>query len=154
MIITTFLAPAIFWPVFQIWWIKKGPEPKKLLKQKINFFMSINYTKEFLNSLHTGVVFSELFSTASNGRHYSRSWSFHLKISLCSVFQHAEFKFHGCSWIWDFRVCINTYVGTVRQKNIRTVAVFSCKMAFLKSKFKDDPVRVQRHTVPHFKDLE
>ena len=33
-------------------------------------------------------------------------------------------------------------------------AVFRCKMAFLKSKFKDDHVRVQRHTVPHFKDLE
>ena len=31
---------------------------------------------------------------------------------------------------------------------------FSCKTAFLKSKFKDDPVRVQRITVPHFKDLE
>ena len=36
----------------------------------------------------------------------------------------------------------------------RIGAVFRCKTAFLKSKFKDDPVRVQRHTVPHFKDLE
>ena len=34
------------------------------------------------------------------------------------------------------------------------LALFSHKMAFLKSKFKDDPVRVQRHTVRHFKDLE
>ena len=101
------MAPAIFWPSFQIWWIKKGPELKKLLEQKINFFMSINYEKEFLNSLHTCVVFSEYFSRASNGCLYSRTWNFQLKISLCSVFQHAEFKFHGCSWIWDFRVCIN-----------------------------------------------
>ena len=27
-------------------------------------------------------------------------------------------------------------------------------MAFLKSIFKDDPVRVQRHTVPHFKGID
>ena len=36
----------------------------------------------------------------------------------------------------------------------RIGAVFRCKTAFLKSKFKDDPVRVQRHTVLHLKDLE
>ena len=100
------MAPALFWSIKFERRVKKWPEPKKLLKQKINFFISINYAKEFLNSLHTGVVFSELFSRASNGRRYSRSWNFQLKISLCSVFQHAEFKFHGCSWIWDFRVCI------------------------------------------------
>ena len=69
--------------------------------------MPVNYRKEFLKSLHTGVVLSELFSRASNGCQYSRSWNFQLKISLCSVFQHTEFKFHGCSWIWDFRVCIS-----------------------------------------------
>ena len=103
---TNFFVPALFWPFFKIWWIKKGPEPKKLLKQKIIFFMPVNYTKEFLNSLHTSIVFSELFSRASNGRQYSRSWNFQLNISLCSVFQHAEFKFHGCSWIWDFQVCV------------------------------------------------
>ena len=96
------MAPALFWSIKFERRVKKWPEPKKLLKQKINFFISINYAKEFLNSLHTGVVFSELFSRASNGRQYSRSWNFQLKISLCSVFQHAEFKFHGCSWIWDF----------------------------------------------------
>ena len=83
---TTFLAPAIFWPSLQIWWIKKGPEPKKLLKQKIIFFIFINCAKEFLNSLHTGVVFSELFPRASYGRRYSRNWNFQLKISLGSVF--------------------------------------------------------------------
>ena len=33
-------------------------------------------------------------------------------------------------------------------------ADFLYKTAFLKSKFKDDPVRVQRHTVSHFKGLE
>ena len=33
-------------------------------------------------------------------------------------------------------------------------ADFLYKTAFLKSKFEDDPVRVQRHNVPHFKDLE
>ena len=96
------MAPALFWSIKFERRVKKWPEPKKLLKQKIIFFMPVNYAKEFLNSLHTGVVFSELFSRASNGRQYSRSWNFQLKISLCSVFQHAEFKFHGCSWIWDF----------------------------------------------------
>ena len=81
-ILTSFKVAHFPKPLF----FQKGPEPKKLLKQKINFFISINYAKEFLNSLHTGVVFSELFSRASNGRHYSRSWNFQLKISLCSVF--------------------------------------------------------------------
>ena len=33
-------------------------------------------------------------------------------------------------------------------------ADFLYKTAFLKSKFEDDPVRVHRHNVPHFKDLE
>ena len=54
-----------------------------------------------MKSIHTGVVFWELFSRASIGCHYSRSWNFQLKISLCSVFQHAELKFQGCSWVLD-----------------------------------------------------
>ncbi len=33
-------------------------------------------------------------------------------------------------------------------------ADFLYKTAFLKSKFRDDPVRVERRTVSHFKDLE
>ena len=45
-------------------------------------------------------------------------------------------------------------IDTAPNENSRTVAVFRCKMAFLKSKFKDDPVRVQRRAVPHFKDFE
>ena len=45
-------------------------------------------------------------------------------------------------------------VHTVGDKKNGILALFSHKMAFLKSKFKDDPVRVQRHTVRHFKDLE
>ena len=45
-------------------------------------------------------------------------------------------------------------VDTHKDKSNGIVALFSHKMAFLKSKFKDDPVRVQRHTVHHFKDLE
>ena len=43
---------------------------------------------------------------------------------------------------------------TMGDKKNAILALFRCKMAFLKSKFKDDPVRVQRHTVRHFKDLE
>ena len=100
-IIITFLTWALFWPFIQMWWIKKWQEPKKSLKQKINFFMPVNYEKEFLKSIHTGVVFWELFSWVSLGPHYSRSWNFQLKMSFCSVFQHAELKFQGCSWIWD-----------------------------------------------------
>ena len=50
--------------------------------------------------------------------------------------------------------CFKTFLYTERRKNRGTFAVFSHKMAFLKSKFKDDPVRVQRHTVRHFKDFE
>ena len=37
LMLKTCLVPAIFWPFFLIWWIKKWPEPKKLLKQKIIF---------------------------------------------------------------------------------------------------------------------
>ena len=44
--------------------------------------------------------------------------------------------------------------NTHKDKSNGIVALFSHKMAFLKSKFKDDPVRVQRHTVRHFKDFE
>ena len=43
---------------------------------------------------------------------------------------------------------------TVGDKKNGILALFRCKMAFLKSKFNDDPVLVQRHTVPHFLDLE
>ena len=45
-------------------------------------------------------------------------------------------------------------VHTHKDKSNGILALFRCKMDFLKLKFKDDPVRVQRHTVPHFKDLE
>ena len=96
-----FLFLQLFWlrPFFDPSNLKGGSNNGRTQKscyKKTIFFMPVNYAKEFLNSLHTGVVFSELFSRASNGRHYSRSWNFQLKISLCSVFQHAEFKFHGC----------------------------------------------------------
>ena len=55
-LLTTFLVPAIFWPFFPIWWIKKWPEPKKLLKEKINFIMSVNHAKEFYKINHTRFV--------------------------------------------------------------------------------------------------
>ena len=35
---------------------------KKVVLTKNHFFMPINYAKEFMNSLHTGVVFSSVFS--------------------------------------------------------------------------------------------
>ena len=69
--------------------------------------MPVNHAKEFLKSIHMVLWFNYLFSRASNGRQYSRIWNVHLKINLCSVFQDAEFEFHGCSWIWENRVCIN-----------------------------------------------
>ena len=57
--------------------------------------------------------------------------------------------------IKDLSVDLNvTGLLTQTDKKNGILALFRCKMAFLKSKFKDDPVRVQRHTVPHFKDLE
>ena len=57
---------------------------------------------------------------------------------------------NGCSFIED----LFSEQNTVGDKKNGILAIFSHKMAFLKSKFKDDPVRVQRHTVRHFKDLE
>ena len=53
----------------------------------------------------------------------------------------------------SFRSCIQLEVHRGDKKN-GILAPFSHKMAFLKSKFKDDPVRVQWHNVPHFKGLE
>ena len=51
-------------------------------------------------------------------------------------------------WIPDF-----SHVHTGKKISER-FADFLYETAFLKSKFKDDPVRVQRHNVPHFKGLE
>ena len=48
---------------------------------------------------------------------------------------------------------IGLFNGTQTSKSNGPIAVFMSKMAFLKSKFKDDSVRVQRRTVPHFKGL-
>ena len=45
-------------------------------------------------------------------------------------------------------------IHTPGDKKNGILALFIHKMAFLKSKFKDHPVRVQRHTLSHFKDLE
>ena len=56
------------------------------------------------------------------------------------------------SIIWS--KTISDQSPTVPRKSLGTFGLFSHKMAFLKSKFKDDLVRVQRHTVRHFKDLE
>ena len=94
---------------------KKGQSQKKLLKRNIRFFMPVNYEKEFLKSIHTGVVFWELFSRASIGPHYSRSWNFQLRMSLCSVFQHVELKFQGYSWIWDNRFALLSTLKSLLQ---------------------------------------
>ena len=68
--------------------------------------MPVNHTKEFLKFIYFWVVFYDLFIRASNGHHHSRSRNFLLKISLSSVFLHAELKSWGCSWIWGNRACI------------------------------------------------
>merc|ERR1712015_300856 len=52
---------------------------------------------------------------------------------------------------WLFHIYTDGHKSGHRSPFLRC---FSCKTAFLKSKFKDDPVRVQRHTVRHFKDFE
>ena len=53
---------SIFGHFFKIAWIKKWPEPKKLLKWKISFFMPVNLAKKFLNFVHTLALFSWLIS--------------------------------------------------------------------------------------------
>ena len=53
---------------------------------------------------------------------------------------------------FSFKLAVKGH--TVPRKSLGTFGLFSHKMAFLKSKSKDDLVRVQRHTVRHFKDLE
>ena len=43
---------------------------------------------------------------------------------------------------------------TQMDRENRTVALFRCKMAFLKWTFEADPVGVQKRTVSYFKGLE
>ena len=76
---------------------------------------------------------------------------FHTLNGLGCADQNVNQEIKGC--ISFFR---RLYMQLITQtsKSNGPIAVFRCKMAFLKSKFKDDPVRVQRHTVPHFKGLE
>ena len=58
-----FFGCKIFWlgsffdHFFQKWWIKKWPEPKKLVKWKISFFMPINHVQKFLIFVHSRTVF-------------------------------------------------------------------------------------------------
>ena len=54
----------------------------------------------------------------------------------------------------NHKMLLTKVVCTVRQKNIRAVAVFRCKMAFLNWAVEADPGRVQKRTVSHFLDLE
>ena len=51
------------------------------------------------------------------------------------------------------KVIVESYNTQVDREN-RTVALFRCKMAFLKWTFEADPVGVQKRTVSHFKGLE
>ncbi len=70
---TEFLVFWLFWLLrsffdqfFMKSWIKKWPEPKKLLKWKIIFFMPVNLAKKFLNFVHAGTFFSWLISETLN----------------------------------------------------------------------------------------
>ena len=53
-----------FWAFLKISQIEKWPEPKKSLYQKINFFMHVNHPKEFLKSVYSEALFSQLFAPA------------------------------------------------------------------------------------------
>ena len=67
---------------------------KKVVKIKNQFFSCPSTTqKNFWNPFTPVLWFYYLFSRASNGRQYSMSWNFQLKISLCSVFQYTEWRF-------------------------------------------------------------
>ena len=57
-----FLLRSFFDHFFHKKWIKKWPEPKKLLIPKISFFMPVNHEKEFLKSVHNEVLFWQLFA--------------------------------------------------------------------------------------------
>ena len=57
-----FLLRSFFDHFFQKKWIKKWPEPKKLLIPKISFFMPVNHEKEFLKSVHNEVLFWQFFA--------------------------------------------------------------------------------------------
>ena len=43
---------------------------------------------------------------------------------MCIVFQHAEFKFHRCSWIWENQVCIHTVLWQLYIENQKHVPNF------------------------------
>ena len=78
-----FLALAIFPSMRSEKKDEKMAGAKKVVK--ISFFAPVNYTKEFLKSINTGVVFLQFLATASNGCQYSRRSNW-LKIGKHSVY--------------------------------------------------------------------
>ena len=70
-----FLLGWFFDHFFQKWWIKKWPQPKKLVKWKISFFMPVNHVQKFLISVHSRII---IFPFCIGG-------SIHLQ-SPCSIF--------------------------------------------------------------------
>ena len=51
-----FFGSSYFWTSISDLMDQKMARAKKLLKSKINFFMAVNQAKQFLKSIHTGVV--------------------------------------------------------------------------------------------------
>ena len=64
-----FSAPVILESIIKKSKIEKWPNQKKLLLQKISFFMRVNHTKEFLKFIHTETLFLQLFARNSTSFH-------------------------------------------------------------------------------------
>ena len=85
---TTFLAQSFF----RSHGLKSGQSQKSCYNKKSVFSLLVNHMKEFLKSVHTGVVFLQFLARASNGRQYSRRY-FSLKIGKCSVYDKSNLNF-------------------------------------------------------------
>ena len=59
---------------------------KKVVNKKISFYMSINYAKEYLIFVQTGVVFLPFHVRVKNGRHYSNFEKKNLKFEIYIIF--------------------------------------------------------------------
>ena len=101
---------SFFGSFFKISWIKKWPNPKKLLKQKISFFMLVNHAKEFLKFVHNEALFLQLFVWASSSVHIATGTLTSKLFDLISVFWQDLPKNTIAGWIRDNRSHPNTQI--------------------------------------------
>ena len=89
--------------VFEIWWIKTWPDPKKFIELKITFLMPVNHTKKFFNYCS----YLDTFNFISNSVFeiwWIKTWPdpkklIELKITFLMPVNHTKDFFNYCSYL-------------------------------------------------------